>query len=326
MQPLPSDRHISTPLTNMSIAYAQDQSEYVARRVFPVIGVDKQFDRYYEYSLADFLRSQMVKRAPATESVGGRYRLSSNPYTCDVFALHRDIPDQERANADDVFNLDEEATNFLTTQALLKEEIDFASHYMNSGIWGTSITGVASAPGAGQTLQWSDGASTPIEDIDAAKSVMKLGTGQRGNVLVITEPVWVAIKNHPDFLDRIKGGATAGSPAIVLRSLLASLLELDEVLVMGGIQNTADEGQTAITSFIGGKSALLVHRPRSSGRMIASAGYTFAWRGYLGGTSASAISRFRMDLIKSDRIEIESAYVQQVTGASLGYFWGSIVA
>jgi hypothetical protein len=107
---------------------------------------------------------------------------------------------------------------------------------------------------------------------------------------------------------------------------VAALLELDEILVMQSIQNTAGEGQTATHSFIGGKKALLTYTPPSPGLLTPAAGYSFAWRGYMGGTAPVAISRFRMDYIKSDRIEIEAAYDQKRIAADLGFFWNSIVA
>lgn len=326
MNPTQSDRHISTPLTFMSIAYAQDQNEFVARRVFPVVPVDKQYDKFYIFDQADFNRVQMKKRAPATESAEGVYRLSNSNYACDVFALHKDIADQERGNADDVFSLDSEASEFLTQQALIQEEVDFAAKYMVGSVWGTTITGVAAAPGAGQVLQWNDGASTPLEDIAAGQDAVHVGTGRKANKLVLGQQVWTQLKNHPDIVDRIKYGAGPSAPARVQRDAIAQLLEIDEVLVMGGVKNTAAEGQTGSQSFIGGKTALLVHAAARPARMTPSGGYTFAWRGYMGGTSPVAISRFRMDQLKADRVEIESAYVQQITGSALGYAFVSIVA
>lgn len=326
MNPVASDRHISTPLTAMSIAYTQDQNLFVARRVFPVVPVEKQYDKYYVFSQDDFNRVQMKLRAPATESAEGVYRLSNEAYAADVFALHKDIGDQERANADEVFTLDAEATQFLTHQAMLKEEYDFASKYMVGSVWGSTITGVASAPGASQVLQWNDSDSTPIEDIDLGVQTILERTGIRPNKLVLGQAVWTQLKNHPDIVDRIKYGAGPGSPAAVQRQAIAQLCELDEVLVMGGVRNTAAEGQTGTQSFMGGKNALLVHAATAPARMTPSGGYTFAWRGYLGGTSPTAVYRFRMDELKADRVEIEAAYVQQITGAPLGYFWTTIVA
>lgn len=331
MNPTPSDRHISTPLTAMSIAYAQSSDEFVARRVFPVVPSDKQYDKYYEFTQADFNRVQMAQRAPSTESAEGRYRLSNNAYACDVFALHKDIDDRERSNADAVFNLDAEASEFLTHQSLLKEEVDFASKYLVASVWGTTITGVASSPVAGTSvLQWNDGASDPIANIRTGIRTIKGRTGLRPNKFVVSQEAWDQLVDHPDILDRIKGAASPSSPAIVLRQAVAALFELDEILVMGAIVNSAAENQTASHTWIAGKTALLVHAAMRPARMTPSAGYTFAWTNYATpGTpnrSPVGIYRFRMDHLKSDRVEIESAYVQQITGAPLGYLFKDIVA
>jgi hypothetical protein len=58
-----------------------------------------------------------------------------------------------------------------------------------------------------------------------------------------------------------------------------------------------------------------------------SAGYTFAWTGVSGGLGATiGTSQFRMESIKSDRVEAEMAFDNKVISADLGYFWNTIVA
>lgn len=325
MNPLYNDRHINQPLSNLSIAYAQDAADFVARRVFPEVPVSFKSDKYYEFTLADFIRSQMRERAPATESAEGVYGLSQNSYDCGLFSLHKDVWDGDRANADSVFQLDAEATDFLTQQSLLKEETNWAAKYFVPNVWGTTITGVAAAPGAGQTLQWSDNASDPIKDVQAGCEAIQVKTGRKPNKIVFGQQVWNTLTRHPLIIDRIKGGATTAVPAQVQRQLVAQLFELEEVLVMSAIQNTAKEGQAVAASFIGGKRALLVHAAARPARQTPSAGYTFAWKGYLNNTMATAITKFRMDHLKSDRIEIEASYVQQITGVPLGYLWDAII-
>lgn len=327
MNPTPSDVHVNTLLTNLSISYQQDQANFIADRAFPLVPVEKQSDLYPEFDRADQNRNSMTKRAPGTESAGDGFRVSNSPYYCDIFALHKDIDDQTRRNADSVWNLDAAATRFLEGKSLIRREIDFAADFMTTGVWTTTLTGVSATPSTNQALQWSDGNSTPIEDVRAMRSAVNLLTGYKPNKLVLGELVYNQLLDHPDIIDRIKGGSNAGSPAIVQRNLLAALLELDEILVMGAIYNTAKEGQTSVNARIGGgKSALLLYTPSTPSLMTPSAGYTFAWRGYLGGESAQAVYRFRMDAIKSDRIEIEAAYDQKKTGADLGVFFPTIVA
>ena len=95
---------------------------------------------------------------------------------------------------------------------------------------------------------------------------------------------------------------------------------------MDAIQNTAAEGATAVHVFIGGQHALLAYRAPSPGLMTPSAGYTFSWTGLLGSTTdGMRIMRFRMDQIKSDRVEIEMSYDQKLVSPDLGYFFGDIV-
>jgi len=326
MKPSPSQVHVNRPLSILSIAFMQSLEGFVADKVFPVISVEKQSDLYYEYARGDWNRNQMRKRAPGAESAGGVYSVSNTPYLCDVFALHKDIPDQVRANADSVFSLDSEGTEFLSRQALLNREIEFSTNFFKAGVWTTDITGVAAAPGASQVLQWNDPNSSPIENIRAAKLAVLLSTGLKPNKLTIGAQVWNALVDHPDVLDRIKHTAGTDRPAIVTKQAFAALVELEEILVMESIQNTAGEGLTDSNTFIGGKRALLSYAPARAGLMTASCGYTFAWRGYLGNTQASAVSRFRLERNKVDRLEIEAAFDQKRVAADLGYFFTSIVA
>ena len=107
-----------------------------------------------------------------------------------------------------------------------------------------------------------------------------------------------------------------------MRQNLAALFELDEILVIGGIDNTGPEGGTAAYSFIGGKHALLAYRAPNPSLMLPSAGYTFTWSGLLGaGQVGSRIKRIRMDHPASDRIEIESAFGMKLVAADLGFFF-----
>ena len=65
--PLVSDVHVNQPLTNISIAYIQQATAFIADKVFPNVPVQKQSDRYFQYLKEDWLRVEAQERAPATE-------------------------------------------------------------------------------------------------------------------------------------------------------------------------------------------------------------------------------------------------------------------
>lgn len=325
--PTAGDLHINTPLTNLSIAYRQSDTGFVSEDVFPVVPVQKQSDAYYIFDRADWNRNTMQKRARAAESAGGGYRVSNDTYFAHVWALHKDIADIDRSNADSMFKPDSDATMWLTDQLRMNREKEFASTYLTTGVWGLDLAGTASSPTLGTSfLQWSDPNSTPVQDIRYAMRRLQVASTLKANTLTVTIETWHSLMDHPDILDRIKGAASPSSPAVVQRQAIAGILELDRILVMESVENTAGENLTESNAYIGSKKALLTHSAKSPGLNTPSAGYTFAWNGYLGGSLNQVIRRFRMEHTLSDRVEIETAYVKKVTGSSLGVYFSSAVA
>lgn len=321
IQPSRSDVHVDKPLTNISIAYMQQASNFVADRIFPVVPVAKQSDKYFTYDRGMFNRDEMQLRAPGTESAGATYTLSTATYSADVWALHKDVADQVRANADSPIQLDREATEFLTAKAMIRKEKNWADAHFVTGVWTTERAGVASGPSGTQFLRWDVATSTPIEDIRGGASAMAELTGFRPNKLVLGRYAYDAILDHPDIVGRVDRGQTTGT-AIVLRQNLAALFEVDEVLVMDAIYNTAVEGATNSHAFIGGKNALLTYAAPSAGIMVPSAGYTFSWTGLLGaGALGTRIKRMRMEHLESDRVEIEMSFDQKLVSPDLGSFF-----
>lgn len=328
MTPTPGDVHVNQPLTNISIAMIQNATNFVAARVFPNIPVSKQSDRYYVYDRGEMNRDEMEERAPATESAGGGYKLDNTPtYYAKTFAFHHDIPDEVRANADAVLNVDRDATTYVTQKALIKRETLFASSFFSTGVWGNEVTGVSASPSGAQVLQWNDANSNPIEDVRTAKRTIAESTGFEPNKMVLSRTVYDKLVDHPDIIDRVKYGQTAGQPAMAGVNALKALFEIEDILVMNAIVNSAKEGQSAVHGFIGGKHAMLCHSATSPGLLTPSAGYTFSWTGMMGnGVQGNRISTFRIDTKKTDRVEIEMSFDMKKVAGELGYFLKDIVA
>jgi hypothetical protein len=329
--PLPGDVHVNRPLTNILVGYMQNAAAFVADRVFPNVPVQKQSDRYFVYNRGDFYRDTMAKRAPGTESAGDGFKVDNTPsYFCDKWALHKDIDDDLRANADDPLNLDRDTTLFLAQKAMLNREASFVTNYFTTGVWtgaGVDVSGVSASPAGNSVLQWNDSNSTPITDVKNYATTVQGATGYRPNKLVLGRQVWDQLSEHPDIVARIQYSSSNTNPAIVSKQAVASLFEIDEVLVMEAVKNTAAEGATDSVSFIGGKSALLVYAAPNASIMQPSAGYTFSWTGLLGaGAMGGRTKTMRLDWLNSDRVEVEQAYAQKVVAADLGVFFSSVVA
>lgn len=311
-QPTLTEVHVNRPLTDLSIAY-RNQGGYVADRVFPVVPSNNASNLYFSYPKAFWLKSNAQKRAAGTAAARSGYDLETATFTCERDALAHAIPDPIRSNSD-VADLDREAMEYVTDQLQRAKEVRWAANYFVTGVWGTSAT---------PSVLWDDAASTPIEDIRTGRRTIKKNTGYDANKLILGYVTADKLLDHPDIIDRIKYGQTAGKAAMANEQILAQLFGVDEVLICGAIQNTGSEGGTAAYSFIAGDNdALLVHAASRPGIRTPSAGYTFTWAGAPGGNPQGAyIKTFRDELNESDIVEGNQWYDQKLVASDLGYFF-----
>ena len=314
-QPTQSQVHVDAILTNISVAYFQQNTNFIATRVFPVVPVSKQSDKFFTYTKNDWFRDEAQRRADATESAGGGYNLSTDTYQADVYAFHKDIGDQTRANADAPINVDREASEFVTSRIALKMETQFVSNFFTTSIWGTDTT---------PSNLWSDYTSSdPIGDIETGKRTILSTTGYEPNTLVLGYDVFIQLKNHPDLVDRIK----YTSSNILTEDVMASLFGVPRVMVAKSVKATNNEGATQAYAFNYGKNALLTYAAPSAGLLQPSGGYIMSWTGVSGGLGQTVgVSRMRMEQFKADRIEAEVAFDMKVIGTDLGYFFSACVA
>jgi len=315
--------HVDAILTNLSVAYMQSLDSFIATRVFPMLPVDKQTNKYYTYPRDDWFRDEAKLRAPSTESAGGGYTLSTDSYSCKVYAIHKDVENQTLRNADSSINMFRDATEWVTRQLLQRLEVDWMTKYFATGIWGTDVTGAV------DFTVWSDQAlSDPIGDIGTGLETVLKNTGYLPNKLVLGYQTYRQLKNHPDIISRVSAGGSSSRPATVNERALAEVLDLDEVIVSKSVRVTTEENAASDTyAFNAGKHAFLCYAAPNPGVLQPSAGYTFGWRGISSGLGAStAISRFAIPTLKSERVEGESAWDHKVVSSALGYFFSGAVA
>ena len=317
-QPTLSDIHVDRALTDLSVRFTQSADMFIASKVFPQVRVPYRSDVYYTYDRSYWYKTDAQLRGPGTESAGSGYEVSTDSFSCDVYAIHRDLSDQVRANADTQISLEKDATEFCTQHLLQRREQAWVETYFTTGIWGTDVTGGT------DFATWNDYASSdPIADLENGVLAMARETAYKPNTLVMGAEVWRQLKHHPDFLERIK----YTQKGVVTEDLLAGLIGVDKVHIAWSVKNTAPEGVAAAYAFNLGKNALLMHVAGSPGLNTPSAGYTFTWSGLFGGgKNGIRIKRFRMEHIESDRVEGEEAIDQKLVAAELGYFLSGAVA
>lgn len=321
----PSQVHIDQPLSNLTLAYVQEQTNFVADKVFPTVGVARQSDKFYTYDRANMNRSGDVKKlAPRTEVNRIGMAISNDAYYADVYGLGMDFDEQTLANEDAMLEIRSAGAQTLTTRLLIDREERFADTFFKAGVWTTDVT---------PANLWSDYTnSTPISDVTNGRRTMQLASGGfKPNTMVVGKEVRDILVNHPDILARLNGGATVSNTALITDAKLAEIFEVENFYVMEAVKNGAAEGLAESNSFIGGKNALLVHTPRASGLMTPAAGLTFAWNSVPGVNNLGVtVESFSDDALKrqqvAEHIQVKMSYDMKVTGADLGYFFSAVIA
>ena len=321
----PSQVHIDQPLTNLTIAYVQSQENFIADKVFPVVGVQKQSDKYYIYDRANMNRTGDVKAlAPRTEVNRIGQAISNDSYYADVYGLGMDFDQQTLANEDAALDVRSSGAATLVNRLMIHREEQFADTFFASGIWGTDNT---------PSNLWSDYTnSTPIKNVTDARRTMQLKSGGfKPNTMVVGKEVRDTLINHPDILGRLNGGATVTNTALITNAKLAEIFEVENFYVMEAVKNSSVEGVAESNAFIGGKNALLAHVAPNAGLMTPMAGATFAWNTLDGVNNLGVtVESFSDDALKrqqvAEHIQVKMSYDMKVTGADLGYFFEAVIA
>ena len=320
-QPSLQQVHIDAALTNFSIAYMQDASNFVADQVFPCVPVEHKSDKYFVFAKDAFLRQGGRVSPFGQEAPRGGFNISTGSYSTQTYRWAFDLLPDIKANADPAINMDAAASNFVMQGLLVLREVNWASAFFTTGVWGTDDIG-----GTG-FVQWDDPAnSDPITDIANARKTILQNTGYLPNTMTVGFSVHEALKRHPLIVDRFK----YTSADSINEMMLARLFEVDRYIVAKAVQATSQEGETITTAFIVANDCLLSYAAPAPSLMAHSAGYTFVWS-KLTGLNNLGVATFRYPLPQLgvtaegtvERIEGQYAYDHVLTGTDLGYFFSA---
>ena len=310
--------HVDALLTQLSIAYRN--LTHIADQIFPVVQVEKQSDIVPQYNQSDWFRDQAREWVPGSPLHESGYTVDNTSiYFCIGYQIAKLIPDHVRANADQPYDMDRDATEWVTDQLGLRRERAFVADFWKTGVWGADYTGGTSF------TKWSDyGGSDPMTDIrQTARRTIRRSIGRNPTMLVLGDLTRDVLIDHPDFVDRIK----YTQEGVVTEALLARLLDVDKVLV-GESVYTADEEGTAEASVTftanWDDDALLLYVPPRPSILTPSAGYTFFWRPLTGG-GLQFIRRIRDDKIRVDIIDGQTYFGQKAISTKAAAFFSDAV-
>lgn len=262
------DIHIDTPLSNIAIKAFAGAEGYIGPRLFNMVPVGKQSDRYYVIDRDSWLLIPNTRRAPKTAPKRIEWKVSSNGYFADNHALVGEIAKEDLANEDQAIRLRENTAQNVT-EGLLRGLEDRIAQQV------TSVSNVGSGVILSGANKWSDYVSSdPVADVTTGHAFIRKRTGYTANTLAIDADTYEIVRRHPVLLDMFKytQGGLLGDAEI------KSVFKVQNILIGGGIKNVANEGATGSVVNIWGNNALLAYvAPMALGPQTATFGIAFRW-------------------------------------------------
>ena len=298
------DVHVDNPMTRVSIAYRN--AAYIADQIFPVVPVDKKSDVYFIFDKASWFRNRSHERSPGAKAARADYGITTASYICINDALAKEVQDEVRDNADAPLRPDITATQFVTDGLLLAQEIRVATLVTACGNWAN-----ASNPGT----KWTSDTSDPWGDIDNAINGVVSNIGRFPNVAVMSWDVWRHLRQHPDFLDRVKHTRSGGR---IEATDLALWFGFEKVLIGNAIYDTAQEGATSTVSYVWGDDFWCGYVPSSPALEVPAAGYCMQW-------GARKVERFREEQEHQDVIAAEWFTDEKITASDSGAIYADCI-
>lgn len=307
--------HVDKPLSNTLVTAFDTAGDFVASRLFPIVGVGNQSDKYYTLRKEAWLALPDTYRAPKTKARRVEFDVSSDSYFCDNHALGAEIPLEDLANADNAIRLRESNTQLIATGLLRGLEARAALIATTSG---NHVAAPVRNTGA---AAWDAVNSADLtSQIMLGHQTIFRNTGLRANTLVLDYDSYLYAKQNTRLYEVFK--YRAAGPGMVSDAQLMEMFQVDALLIARSQKNNNNPAQTASISSIWGPTALLCRVEGALSMQTATYGLSFRWNDPVLGVPM-AVTRQVFDGAGTEKIEVlEGGYYQdeKIVAKELAYY------
>lgn len=327
-QPNMKELLVSGPLANVSIAYKN--KSYVSDQLFHIIDDVDPKAQIAKYAKGAWFRDEAQQRGPGAEAQRGGYPTGWVSFLTKEYAFAKEVTDEDRKFAlsrmAPPLKPDQDALEFVADKLDLSRErrvaaaIKAASWIDGNGAGGEDAEGGWAVKTAGN--------NTFLEDINKGRKVIHASTGIKPNCLLIDFGTYNLMKEAADILDKIK----YTQRGVLTKDILASLADLDEIIIGEAIVNTAKEtkaGTDWTASYVWEVNAakgmgFLFYKPPAPGLKVPAPGYIP--RISQGNGMARRTTTWREAAKHQDVYEVAEELDIVICGLDLGYMFKDTAA
>jgi hypothetical protein len=301
-----------------------NQRGFVAARVAPVLDVGLAADTPGKIPVEQLLK--IGNGRPRAQRGGydrGNWTFTTWSYATLEYGWEEPIDDRERKLYANFFDCEQIATLRAFNNVLLNAEIRMATLIFNTSTW----TGASLYTDVG-TTEWAQAnwaTATPIAHVEAAARKVKDNCGYWPNAMILNRTKFRDLRQCTEIRERIVASG-AGMPAKasdITPQMLASVFDLDQVIVAGGVKDSATEGQDTTFANVWGDYAMVCRVATSADIREPCIARTFHYTpdgSQIGGT----IETYRDETIRSDIVRVRHEVDEVVMYAQMGHLIAGI--
>lgn len=291
-----TDAQFDEILTKKAVALYEDRMDFAVagQGAIPMIPTPVINGSYKKWKASDFRRRNVEKRASGTDFKRINLDLEDVAYSCKEQGFESAIDDRD---ANQIENAFEDMAMKMVEDGFAQFDIELTANLVSS-VFTNYKTGHATTADSTHFVQWSEATSTPIDDIDAYKVLIKGQLGVNPDSLLLTEDVFLALKKNAQIIARMSTSADK----IVTLEKLKTFFGIPNIYVMAGTQTTTADGQATQTiADIATDTALLYYRGSNDSALTPSAIKCFYNTSNSGsGTNGIILETYRDNQKRSD--------------------------
>jgi len=297
---------------------AASQQGFVAHRVLPHFETLLQSANFSKITIESLLRNQETLRAPGGGYNRNKYQFEQDNYATKEHGAEEPVDDRERQMYAYSFDIERISAMRARDVVLRSAEIRVANKMFSTSTWtGAALTTAVSN-------KWSvPGSATPVSDVHAAKAKVRASCGMLPNAVVMTWETFNNLQTNAEIIDRIKyhGG---DDPKKITEEALAALFQVEEVIVAGAVQNTANENQNAAISDVWNTNRVLVCKlARTRDLREPCVGRTFHFA-LDGSAEGGTVEQYRDETVRSDIMRVRHDVDEKIIYAQAGHLLTNI--
>lgn len=250
-----------------------NRRKFIAYQVLPIIGVDLAADTFGRIPIEQLLQRADVKRAANGTYNRLEWNFEPDSFATEEFGLEGKVDQRNARKYANYFDAELNTARLVLHQVLLEAELRVAAQLFAPATFTTT-------PVTNEWDDWDD--ATPIDDVEACVQRVHAACGIWVNALVINKKVFRNMRNCAQIIERIQaaGAGKSAKASEVSAEQIASVLDLEKVVVADGTYNSANRGVAASLQSIWSDEYAMVCKIATTDAIEEPCiGRTFHWSG-----------------------------------------------